>query len=164
MPPYQQQLESYERRPQPGNPARTEAWALMQSAKRLASSVAEKGLDIKQAKEERKAALRLNWRLWTIFQAELVLPREDVPEEIRINMLTLCKFIDKHTIGAIVKPTPEALQVLVDINRNIAAGLLQAQNSLDAAKAEEAKKTEQAPAAAAAARQEKAPVSLDAEF
>ena len=125
MPPYENQVRRYERRPEPGNPAQTEAWALLEAAKRMAMSITNDTGEPKAVKDNRKAALRLNWRLWTIFQSELVLERTDVPEEIRINMLTLCKFVDKHTVGALVNPTAEALTVLIDINRNIAAGLAQ---------------------------------------
>ena len=41
-----------------------------------------------------------------------------------INMLTLCKYIDTHTVDAIHKPTAEKIEILVNINRNIAGGLL----------------------------------------
>ena len=98
---------------------------MIEAAKRMAVSITYDAGDEKATKDARKAALRLNWRLWTIFQAELTVERTEVPEEIRINMLTLCKFVDKHTIGALVNPTPETLTVLIDINRNIAAGLME---------------------------------------
>lgn len=125
MPPYENQLKKYERRPELGNPAQTEAWALIEAAKRLAVSITDDASDPKNTKNARKAALRLNWRLWTIFQAELTTERSELPDEIRVNMLTLCKFVDKHTVGALVNPTPESMTVLIDINRNIAAGLAQ---------------------------------------
>lgn len=108
-----------------GNPAQTEAWALIEAAKRMAASIVDDNRDAKTIKDARKAALRLNWRLWTIFQSELTLEHSELPSDLRINMLTLCKFVDKHTVGALAKPTPEALAVLIDINRNIAAGLAQ---------------------------------------
>lgn len=125
MPPYENQVKKYERRPTGGNPAQTEAWALIEAAKRMAVSITYDAGDVKATKDARKASLRLNWRLWTIFQAELTTERSDVPEDLRINMLTLCKFVDKHTVGALVNPTPEAITILIDINRNIAAGLAQ---------------------------------------
>ena len=133
MPPYENQVKKYERRPVGGNPAQTEAWALIEAAKRMAVSIMDENPDPKAAKDARKAALRLNWRLWTIFQSELTTERSDVPEEIHINMLTLCKFVDKHTVGALVNPSPEAITVLIDINRNIAAGLAQIPQDSDAA-------------------------------
>ncbi len=71
-----------------------------------------------------REALRLNWRLWTIFQVELTTGDSDVPEDVRMNMLTLCKYVDQHTVGAIAEPTTEKIEVLVNINRDIAGGLL----------------------------------------
>jgi flagellar protein FlaF len=120
MPPVKQ-AQGYARTPQAGGmPARTEAWALVEAARRMAESP--------NAEKPRKAmqeALRLNWRLWTIFQAELtVLSDESVPPEIRINMLTLAKFVDKHTVGCLPDPSLEKLQVLININRELASGLL----------------------------------------
>jgi flagellar protein FlaF len=104
--------------PQEGNPRATEAWALTESGRRLA--LASRG-----GRDSMRDALRLNWRLWTIFQADLTVAMEtqDQPSDIHINMLTLCQFIDKHTVAALSDPTPERLRVLIDINRNIAAGL-----------------------------------------
>jgi len=104
--------------PQEGNPRATEAWALTESGRRLA--LASRG-----GRDAMREALRLNWRLWTIFQADLTvaLEGESEPREVLVNMLTLCQFVDKHTVAALSDPTPERLRVLIDINRNIAAGL-----------------------------------------
>ncbi len=104
--------------PQEGNPRATEAWALTEAGRRLA--LASRG-----GRTAMREALRLNWRLWTIFQADLTVAAEgqDQPSDIHLNMLTLCQFVDKHTVAALSEPTPERLQVLIDINRNIAAGL-----------------------------------------
>jgi flagellar protein FlaF len=69
------------------------------------------------------AAVRLNWRLWTIFQAELLDPNSPVPIEVRSNLISLSNFIDKHTVGFIAEPRPAKLDVLISINRDIAGGL-----------------------------------------
>ncbi len=105
--------------PQGGLPQYTEAWALIEAARRMAEATAAE-----DAKEAMRETLRLNWRLWTIFQVELTTGESDVPEDVRMNMLTLCKYIDQHTVGAIAKPTTEKIEVLVNINRDIAGGLL----------------------------------------
>jgi len=104
--------------PQEGNPRATEAWALTESGRRLA-------LAMRGNRNAMREALRLNWRLWTIFQADLTVAIEgqETPSYVHVNMLTLCQFVDKHTVAALSDPTPERLQVLIDINRNIAAGL-----------------------------------------
>ena len=105
--------------PQGGLPQYTEAWALIESARRMAEAT-----NAENEKDAMREALRLNWRLWTIFQAELSDEESPVPEEVRINMLTLCKFVDQHTVDAIHKPAAAKIEVLVNINRNIAGGLL----------------------------------------
>lgn len=115
--------------PQAGMPEYTEAWALIEAARRMAEAPTAE--DPKAAMRD---ALRLNWRLWTIFQAELTAGTSKVPEEVRVNMLTLCKYIDQHTVGAIPFPTEQKMKVLIDINRNIANGLLEGLNNSIAAK------------------------------
>lgn len=103
--------------PLEGNPRATEAWALTEAGRRLAA--ASRG-DARMMRE----ALRLNWRLWTIFQADLTVSLEaDPTNELVINMLTLCQFVDHHTVDALAEPTAEKMDVLVGLNRQIAAGL-----------------------------------------
>src|ERR1700733_13324363 len=80
----------YRRRPEPGNAARTEAWALIEAAREL-HEAREAPID------QRRAALRRNWRLWTIFQASLLDPACALPNAIRSNLLGLANFIDRHT-------------------------------------------------------------------
>ncbi len=145
MPPHHKQVKKYDQRPIAGNPTRTEAWALVEAAKRMTLSLTSHPNDEKKSKQERRQALRLNWRLWTIFQAELTTDRSEVPPELRINMLTLCKFIDKHMVAAMVKPTAEMMNVLIDINRNIAAGLVASLSNASASSVEVQQKQLAAP-------------------
>ena len=104
---------------QGGSPRETEGRALMEAARRL--SVAKDNPDDRAALVD---TVRLNWRLWTIFQSDLSEPDTGLPPELRNNMLTLCNFVDKHTVEILSNPTPQALEVLININRNIASGLL----------------------------------------
>jgi len=137
---YKDQVSKYERVPEAGNPAQTEAWAMIEAAKRMANAILNGPDDDPDTNKMRKDALRLNWRLWTIIQAELTQQRPDLPPDLQRNMLTLCNFIDKHTVGALFKPTAEKLSVLIDINRNIATGLLQMPEDAAKAAAQEAKR------------------------
>ncbi|MBR9971350.1 flagellar biosynthesis regulator FlaF [Magnetospirillum sulfuroxidans] len=109
---------TYKSMPQPGNPRETEAWALTESARRM--SVAKQA-DISE--DDMLAAVRLNWRLWTIFQAELAGPECALPLEMRQDMLSLCNFVDKRTVEIIADSDRSKLDILVNINRQIAAGL-----------------------------------------
>ena len=126
----QKGVNAYPQTVEPGRPTYTEAWALIEAARRMAVAVESAAPDNLQDRNKVRDALRLNWRLWTIFQSELLVREESpVPEDIRINMLTLCKFVDKQTIETFKEPTPEKVAALIDINRNIASGLLASLNS-----------------------------------
>ena len=69
------------------------------------------------------AAVRLNWQLWTIIQADLLAPDCPIELELRGNVLSLAKFIDKHTVQFLGNPQAERLDVLININRELSAGL-----------------------------------------
>jgi flagellar protein FlaF len=112
----------YQKMPELGNPARTEAWALLEAARELYQSKAA-------PLPERRAALRRNWRLWTIFQANLVDPGCQVPAETRSNLLGLANFIDRHTANLLAQCDPAEFDVLVNINRQISEGLLDGQRA-----------------------------------
>lgn len=113
----QEMLNRYNRVPEPGTPRNTEAWALTQAALRMKNAQESGNL------EDMSTAIRLNWRLWTIFQADLLEPECPLPEEIRVNVLTLANFVDQHTVSFLGTPRPEMLASLININRQLAAGL-----------------------------------------
>ena len=128
-----QQNDNYARIPQPGLPTYTEAWALIEAARRMATSADFADQSNVADRNKVRDAIRLNWRLWTIFQAEMTVDdQEGMPDEIRMNMLTLCKFVDQHTVETLKEPTPEKVSTLIEINRNIAAGLLDSLKKLEA--------------------------------
>lgn len=104
---------------QGGSPRETEGRALMEAARRL--SVAKDNPGDKAALVD---TVRLNWRLWTIFQSDLSDPGNSLPVALRNNMLTLCNYVDKRTVEILSDPIPSSLDVLININRNIASGLL----------------------------------------
>lgn len=68
-------------------------------------------------------ALRLNQKLWTLFQTELARPDHELPLDLRTDLLRLSAFIDRRTFQLMSQPDPAKLQALIDINRNIAMGL-----------------------------------------
>lgn len=96
----------------------TEARALLEAARNLDAVVGSEDQDAY------RAALRQNWRLWTIIQADVSGEDSPLPDEIRQNILSLSVFIDKHTVGALAEPSGRKLRVLIDINRHIAGGLM----------------------------------------
>lgn len=108
---------NYSRVPQPGNPRNTEAWALMEAARRMRDAKAK-------GKEDLLKAVRLNWRLWTIFQSNLVDPEAPIPMPIRENMLALSNFVDRRSAELLSNPQPDLVDALVNINAQIAGGLM----------------------------------------
>lgn len=102
-----------------GSPRETEGRALLEAARRLTNAQQEP-IDRNKLLE----TVRLNWRLWTIFQSEASSPDSPLPRDIKENVIKLCNFVDKHTVQILSDADPEKLDVLININRNIAAGLL----------------------------------------
>ena len=98
-----------------------EAAALYKSARQLEGC--RRDWDAPDHAQQLEDALRFNQRLWTFFQSELSADDCALPLELRRNLLQLSAFIDRRTFEVMASPSPEALQTLVEINRNIAAGL-----------------------------------------
>ena len=112
----------YANAPASGDPRKTEAWALTEAARRMKAAQDEPG-NLQNFLD----TLRLNWRLWTIFQAELSSPETPVPASIRQNMLSLCNYVDRVTVDLIAAGTSanvEKANPLININRQLARGLL----------------------------------------
>jgi flagellar protein FlaF len=99
----------------------TEARVLTQAALQLKHCQENWNETDRSAKLEE--ALRFNQRIWSIFQSELGRPENPLPRKIKVDLLRLSKFIDQRIFEVFGKPSPEKLNILVDINRNIAAGL-----------------------------------------
>ena len=68
-------------------------------------------------------ALTLNRRLWTILFGAVIEEDNPLPKEIKSNIVNLANFIFRHTIALSWEPKREGLDVLININCNIAAGL-----------------------------------------
>ena len=104
-----------------------------QSGRELEASVLTKGATLlKNCKENWEGeghfdrldeALRFNQRIWTIFQDELVKDDNPLPGPLRGDILRLSLFIDKRIIEIMGDPKPDKLDILININLNLAAGL-----------------------------------------
>ena len=98
-----------------------EAAALFKAARMLDDSRQQWGTA--EAPQRLNEALRHNLRLWTLFQAELARPDHEMPIDMRVRLLKLCAFIDRRTFELLARPEPEKVQVLININRQVASGL-----------------------------------------
>lgn len=97
-----------------------EAHVLTKAADMLAQA---RDSDDASMAERIENAVRHNLRIWTLFQAELLNPEHEMPADLRQNLLNLTAFIDKRSLQLIADPQPDQLDILIAINRNIAAGL-----------------------------------------
>jgi flagellar biosynthesis activator protein FlaF len=98
-----------------------EAGALTRCA--LMLSDCQKNWDAPGREEKLAEALRVNQQVWSIFQSELSGKDNPLPKPLRENILSLSLFIDKRILQVMAYPAPEKLQILIDINLNLAAGL-----------------------------------------
>jgi flagellar protein FlaF len=68
-------------------------------------------------------ALRLNQRIWSVFQSELASPDHPLPKQLRQDILSLAVFIDKRIFEVMLAPVAQKLTIIININLNLAAGL-----------------------------------------
>lgn len=67
--------------------------------------------------------LLYNQLIWTVIQSEMT-AEHPLPVEIKANLISLSLFIDNQTDKAIGSRDPKMLDSIININRNIAAGLM----------------------------------------
>jgi flagellar biosynthesis activator protein FlaF len=96
-----------------------EAHVLLKSAARLQGI--RDNWDMRQG--ELADALLNNRKIWTVFVTAMSAEDCQLPKVIRSNIINLGMFVFNRTMQLAVDPTPTQLNVLIEINRNIAAGL-----------------------------------------
>ncbi|HYC04915.1 MAG TPA: flagellar biosynthesis regulator FlaF [Azospirillaceae bacterium] len=110
----------YTNRPTSENPRDVEAWGLTEAARRLIHAAQNP-----EDPDMLRQALSLNQRLWTIFQTAMVDPECQLPADIRDSILALSILVDKQTFDRLIDLDVTKLDRLIEINRNVAAGLSQ---------------------------------------
>lgn len=83
--------------------------------------------DARQTPDNRRnavKALRFNQKLWTIMQASLQEPDNELPSETRAQLMSLSLFVDQRTGEALANPDGALLDALIDIDRNMSRGQL----------------------------------------
>ena len=105
---------------QTANPRELEADLLLKAASQLQA--------IRDAWEHKKPdlddALLYNRKLWSIFLSSVTSAESPLPVEIRQNVANLGVFVMSQTMAVMTNPRPEQLGSLININRELAAGLL----------------------------------------
>jgi len=102
-----------------GNPRDLEANLLSRSAADL-QRIRE---NWEEARGQLSHALTFNRRLWHVFLSSATGNDNQLPQALRQNVANLGIFVMKHTIKTEAKPEAQKLDVLIKINRELAAGL-----------------------------------------
>lgn len=77
------------------------------------------------SKDVIEETLKYNRNIWLMFYDTAVENKEgDRPEDLRNNIYNLANFVFKREIDILAKPEKNKLDILIKINRDIAAGLM----------------------------------------
>jgi len=98
-----------------------EAAALTKAAVKLKECQAN--WDAPNREQKLEDALRFNQRIWSIFQSELSREDHELPKKLCLDILRLAAFIDRRIFETMAYPSPEKLNIVININHNLAAGL-----------------------------------------
>ena len=96
-----------------------EAEALLKSVRLLRDAEADPA-DINRLTQ----ALDYNLRLWTVFEADLLSVGCPLPENVRNDLLRLCRFVALEIKRAVEAPGRADLKPMREINQTLASGLL----------------------------------------
>lgn len=99
----------------------TEAAVLTKAARKLKEC--QEHWDTAHRHDILEEALRFNQRIWSIFQSELSHEDNPLPKKLRLDIIRLSTFIDRRILETIAEPSSERLNIIIDINNNLAAGL-----------------------------------------
>jgi len=69
-------------------------------------------------------AIKFNQKIWSFFQSELTMPDNPLPKNLREDILNLSLFLDKRLFEVLAYPEPRKLTIAININLNLAAGLM----------------------------------------
>ena len=101
------------------SPRDIEAKALLMEANKLQAVMTNADATFQEASE----ALMFNRKLWTIFLSEAQRDENPQPLDVRQNIANIGIFVLSHTAALQISPQRDHFKPLIEINRNIAAGL-----------------------------------------
>ena len=106
-----------------------EARVLLKSAKYMQDIISEWESADREIIEE---SLKYNRQIWMMFyDTAMENPEGDRPDDLRSNIINLANFIFKREIDILANPSKEKFDVLININREIAAGLMTQQKQAE---------------------------------
>ncbi len=99
-----------------------EAQVLMKSARRLKEL---QELWDHVGREEIEGALKYNRMIWMMFYDTAIESKDNErPNDLRSNIVNLANFIFKRELDILADPSKNKLDVLININKEIAGGLM----------------------------------------
>jgi flagellar biosynthesis activator protein FlaF len=101
------------------SPRDIEAQALLMAANKLQAVMNNANATFQQMSD----ALLFNRKLWTIFLSEAHRDGNPQPLEVRQNIANIGLFVLSHTAAIQISRQRDQIKPLIEINRNIAAGL-----------------------------------------
>ena len=122
--PYAAAAGAYDQNAQAHTPDQRELEArILLKAAKVFQNLKDNWTDVTQ--EALDDALSYNRQIWMMFVDTAMEDNSpDRPMELRNNIASLGVFIFNHTLEILADPKPEKLDVLMEINREIAAGLM----------------------------------------
>ena len=106
---------------------------LTKVAKKIQDEFAKDEKVSRETEEEYLDTLRRNWRMWTIFQVELLEEDHPANHDTKVELLSLAKFVDDETLIALSTIDLEILGIFASVNQEIAAGLIDANKASEEA-------------------------------
>ena len=75
------------------------------------------------SQNELETALQFNRKLWTILLTSVTRQDNPLPQQLKENVVNLGLFIINRTLDIQIAPKEEKLDAIININRELAAGL-----------------------------------------
>jgi flagellar biosynthesis activator protein FlaF len=101
------------------SPRDIEAQTLLKAANKLQEAINNN----QPLSEQTRQALMYNRKLWTIFLSEAMRDSNPQPLDVRQKIANISVFVLSQTVALQLSPQFDHFKPLIEINRNIAAGL-----------------------------------------
>lgn len=122
--PFKNAAESYASTASTTDQRSLEGQILLKAARKLEELATRLQNGETVALEEVEEVLVYNRKLWQLFASDMANDEHPLPQEIKNNIASLAVYIFKRTHEILGDTAPEKFRILIEINRNIASGLM----------------------------------------
>jgi len=131
--PYSQAADAYGKTSSssPSDQRALEGQLLMKSARKLQMLRDKIAGGEKVSLEEIEEVLTYNRKLWTVFVDAATEGTTELPRDLATNIANIGIFVFKRTNEVLLNTTPENIDALININRQIGSGLLKTPKGTD---------------------------------